>query len=694
MNPLDLITEQNIAKHLDEDKLKEIAQWVHAGYLVDKQSRESWERKVEEWTKEAMLYAEEKTFPWPGASNVKYPLVATACMQFSARAYPSLVPSDGKVVKGTVIGSDPDGNKSKRASRIAKHMSYQIMEEMPGWEEDMDRLLYVTSILGTAFKKTYFDAVEGTNVSKLVMPQELVVNYWAKSLEEAERKTQIMYVSKRTLKERQNKGIYLDVDLPAPSTANKEQPKKVMGGQPQPQSYDDMVPYTILEQHGFWDLDDDGYPEPYIFTIEESSKTLLRITARFSQEDVEADEKGKILKITPIEYYTKFPFVPNPDGGFYDVGFGLFLGPLNAAVDSLINQLVDAGTISNLQAGFIAKGLKIKMGDQQWKPGEWKAVAATADDLRKQIVPLPAKDPSPVLFQLLGMLVESGMKLASVAEIFVGKMPGQNTPAYTTKETVEQGMKVFTAIYKRIYRALKLEFRKLYLLNHYYMDVQTIQNVLDEPVDPNDYDLESVDVVPAADPNASSQTDKMAKFQHALQLMGLGTLDPMAMTMRGLEAGEIPNPEQLIRKGPPPPNPEQQKMQMEMQMKQAESQMKIQIAQLQAQIKAAEGQQKLELERQLGDLKLKLEMMKANIQAQVEQGKMAQQQQQHQLGMRQQVEQTQVDIATEKARSKAGLDQQNEVHQTKMKQSEESHKQKLTQQKQAQRNKPQPKGKK
>jgi hypothetical protein len=255
------------------------------------------------------------------------------------------------------------------------------------------------------------------------------------------------------------------------------------------------------------------------------------------------------------------------------------------------------------------------------------------------------------------MLIDSGMKLASVAEIFTGKMPGQNTPAYTTKETVEQGMKVFTAIYKRLFRALKKEFRKLYLLNHWYLDVETITNVLDEPIDPNDYDLKSVDVIPAADPNASSQTDKMAKFQHAMQLMALGTLDPMAMTMRGLDAAEIPAPQELLRKGPPPPSPEAQAMQQEAQMKAQESQMKMQIEQIKAQIKAAEGQQKMQLEKQMGEMKIQFEAIKAHMALQTEQSKMQLEAQKGQMGLQADAMKTRMGLASSAAQHKQKIQQ-------------------------------------
>jgi chaperonin GroES len=231
------------------------------------------------------------------------------------------------------------------------------------------------------------------------------------------------------------------------------------------------------------------------------------------------DDDGRVVEIKPTQYYTKFGAIPNPTGSFYDIGFGHLLGPINESVNTLINQLVDAGSLSNLQSGFLGKGLRVSKGESRFRPGEWKSVNVTGDDIKKHVFALPVREPSNVLFQLLGMLVTSGKELASVAEIMVGKMPGQNTPAYTTKETVEQGMKLFTAIYKRIYRSLKSEFRKLYRLNKQYLDPQEIVDVLDMEIPQSDYEGSENDVIPSADPSAASSSDKFAKVQQIFPLM-------------------------------------------------------------------------------------------------------------------------------------------------------------------------------
>ena len=614
-----LLDSVNIAEELDEDQLNKIGYEASEGFERDLRSREQWEREQEEWTKLAMQVREAKTWPWPRSSNVKYPLLSTAAMQFAARAYPSLVPSNGQVVKAEVIGEDPTGQKYERAKRVSTYMSYQVMKEMDGWEEDMDKLLIMLPIVGTVFKKTYWDPVEEVNCSHLVLPKNLVVDYWAKSLECAERISEIIEMPQRKLKERQMSGLFLDVDLGTPNAYAQQRLQK-----PNPPPSDDSsTPYCIVEQHTYVDLDDDGYAEPYIVTFERQSRKVLRIAARFDPDNIYVDDEGNLQKICATQYYTKFGFVPNPDGSFYDIGFGVLLGPINEAVNTLINQLTDAGTISNLQSGFIGKGLRLKMGETRFLPGEWKAVNATGDDLRKQIVPLPAKEPSNVLFQLMGSLITSGKELASVAEIFTGKMPGQNTPATTTMATVEQGMKVFTAVYKRVFRSLAEEFQKLYRLNAIYTNPNTETNILDVPVGPHDFSKDDYDICPGADPNATSGTEKLQKAQGLIEIMSMapGMLDPVKVVSRVLEAQEIPNWQELFtpqvqqtgQVPPPPPDPKMLEMQMKGQMEQQSLQMKAAAQQHQMEMESRDKQQQMAMAAQEHAQKMQMAQEKAQV---------------------------------------------------------------------------------
>jgi len=587
----------NIAESLDEQQLKDIGRDAEKGFVLDHQSRLDWEKNIDEWTKLAKQTIEPKSYPWPKASNIKYPLLSTAAMQFAARAYPSLVPSSGKIVNAKPIGKDPDGAKSRIAEAVSIYMSVQLLEEMDGWEEEMDKLLIMLPIVGTMFKKTYWDPLKEANCSHIVMPKNLVVNYWARSLKDAERISEILEVSPRKVKERQQSGLWLDIDFGKANMPEDRINAPVV---------DETTPHTFIEQHTFLDLDDDGYKEPYIVTFHKDTKKVVRIVARFDETTIKLDAEGSIRKIDPIQYYTKFGFIPNPDGGFYDIGFGVLLGPLNHSVNTLINQLLDAGHLATLQAGFLGKGLRIKMGDTKFMPGEWKAVNSTGDDLKKQIVPLPTKEPSSVLFQLMGSLITSGKELASVAEIFTGKMPGQNTPATTTMATVEQGMKVFTAVYKRLYRALTEEFIKLARLNALYLNPQTYVDTVGMDVGPDDFKQVMHKIYPAADPTAVSQTEKLLKAQGLMELLPTGILDPVKVVQRVLDAQEQPNWQELLNPQvaqtgempPPPPDPKMMEMEMKGQLEQQKIQMQGSAQQFKMELEARDKEVQLAMKQQ------------------------------------------------------------------------------------------------
>ena len=620
-----IIDSTNVAESLKEDKLQKIGDDAVSGYESDLLSRKPWEEDLKNWTDLALQIAAAKTFPWPNAANIKFPLLATAAMQFAARAYPTLVPSNGQVVKCKVVGYDQDGSKSMRADRISKHMSYQVLEQMDDWEEDMDKLLITLPIAGTCFKKTYWDAAKQKNCSKLVLPKTLVVNYFCRNMNDAERVTEVLFLTKRRITERKNQGVYLDVDLGDP-TSNGDDPTTSVNKAFQLDVIDDdTTPYTILEQHTYLDLDEDGYAEPYIVTVDLNTHKVLRIVPRFTQDDVIVNANNKVVSIEAIQYYTKYSFIPNPDGGFYDIGFGRLLGPINNSANTIINQLVDAGSLSNLQAGFIGKGLRIKMGESRFQPGEWKAVNAVGDDLKKQIFPLPVREPSQVLFNLLDLLLKSGKELASVAEIFVGKMPGQNTPATTTMATIEQGMKVFTAVYKRVYRSLTSEFRKIYRLNRQYMNPDEVVSVLDVPAQQADYQGPEDDIIPGADPTAVSSQEKQAKVQALMQILQLGTLDPMAVTQLYLEAHEIPESQKYLKQpSPPPPDPKMEAIKAKAQLDQQKAQMDMQVAEHKLQIEQSSKEQEIQMKAAQVQQELKAKQMEAILKAHLSQAEAGQ----------------------------------------------------------------------
>ncbi len=580
----ELINTDNLVPELDEDVISEISSAVLEGFEIDKNSRAGWEENIDKWTKLASQVMEEKSYPWPNASNVKYPLLTVSAMQFAARAYPAIVPNQTPV-QARVMGKDPEGMKMDKARRVAKHMNYQIMEEMEEWEKDMDKLCVVLPILGTAFKKTYYNDEKRRNVSELVLPKDLVVNYYAKNLETASRKTHVLYYYRNDLEEMFRSGFFIEPEgeIPDSSLTNKA------GSQEDtqyltPPSTDPDAPYSVLECHAFWDLDEDGYKEPYVITVLEETGDVLRIAPRFGYDSVVQMENGEVQKIVPDEFFTDYIFIPDPNSGIYGLGFGHLLGPLNESVNTLINQLIDAGHLSNLQSGFISKNLQVRGGIQRFKPGEWKQTNSYSDDLRKSIVPLPVREPSNVLFSLLGMLEQAGMRVATVTEMIQGESPGQNTKATVAMALLDQGLKVFSSIYKRVRRSLHKELKKLFILNSIYMDEDQYFRVLDGTaeemrVSRTDYDDET-DITPHADPSISTEEQRLLRIQSAGELLQLGTIDPMEYTRRFLEATEQPNPDNLILKPQPPqPSFEEQIKMEELRHKQA---MDVWNAQLEA----------------------------------------------------------------------------------------------------------------
>lgn len=585
----DIVELPNIAEMLDDQTINTISYNVWKGYQADKESRSAWEKRTEDAMKLALQVAEAKSFPWPGASNVKFPLITIAALQFHARSYPVLINSDTPV-QCRVYGDDPTGAKEARAHRVSQFMSYQILEQDTNWEAEMDRVLISQPIVGCAFKKSYFDPILKHNVSENILAKDFVVNYWTKHLDTSPRITHVQYFSKNDIYEREARGLFCEMKDIMPASVPESSlmlAQNKAQGMTMPESIDDSTPYEILEQHTFIDFDGDGYAEPYIVWMRRDTKQVLRIVARYFTTSIERDEDGKILRITPETYFTKFPFIPSPDGGFYDLGFGVLLGPLNQSIDTILNQLIDCGTMANTAGGFLSRGIKLRGGNYNFAPLEWKHVDTTGDDLRKGIVPLPVREPSQVLYTLLNLLINYGERIGGSVDILTGQNPGQNTAAETTRTMAEQGMKIFSGIFKRTYRSLKDEFRKLYRLNQLYLvgiedyNSDTGQNFIDA----DDFSGPVSDVRPAADPNIVSDVQRVQQAQALLQLAsstpGMNMYEVQKNYLKAMKVNNIdmvlPDP-----KGPnaikPGPSEKIQIEQMKMQTKQADQQMQFKLA--------------------------------------------------------------------------------------------------------------------
>jgi len=552
----------NLCDRFSEKDLQTIGGVVYEGYMYDKASRHSWEQRVQAALDLALQLQEDKTFPWPGAANVKFPLVTIAALQWHARAYPALVPSNN-VVQMRVVGADPDGKRMQKALRVGNFMSYQLMEESSDWEAEHDRALLAIPIVGCAFKKTYRDGVRGENRSEMVSARDLYINYWAKSLADCPRKTHRIPMQKNEMYSRMAGGIYRDCREESWYTSgsemlNEKYRENIRIGMQPVGADDDTTPFFALEQHVRLDLDGDGYDEPYIITIDEASQNTLRIVTAFDYDDIVFLKKD-IVEVPATEYFTKYGFIPSPDGGIYDIGFGLILGPINESVSSIINQLIDAGTMQVRSGGFLGRGAKIKGGNQAFNPFQWNPVDSTGEELQKSIMPLPVREPSGVLFNLLGLLIDYTNRIAGATDIMVGENPGQNTPAQTSQTMVEQGSKINAAIFKRTWRSMKEEFQKFYRLNKRHLPAEEMQYGEQAGViAQGDFNDPDKFVCPAADPNLVSDSAAVQQAMLLLQRVPTGGYDPDAVEVRFLQAARVKDWQQVFvgrQKIPPPQNP-------------------------------------------------------------------------------------------------------------------------------------------
>lgn len=536
----------NIADSISDDRLAQIGRKVVDDYENDKNSRIEWEKEQKQIKDIAQMTMEVKTWAGRICSNVKFPMILRAAVSFASRSYAEIV--KGKdVVKCSVIGKDADGKKAAKAARVSAHMSYQLLEEMD-WEAELDQLLMIYCITGSGFKKTYYCPIENRNVSELVMADDLVIDYWCKDINKASRITHVIEMNQNDIFERIQAGVFrknLTID-------DFGKPEQEIYDQAQTAHNDDDAPHTFLEQHRWLDLDEDGYQEPYIVTVHKQSAIVVRICARYDLDGIKTGPNGEVIKIEPVQYFTHYKFMPSIDGGFYGIGLGKLLFGLNNAVNAMLNQLIDAGTAANRMSGFIGRGVQLGRTHHGTDGfalgvGEWKAVPSTGDDLRKNIVPMPSKEPSPVLFQLMQFLIDTGKDISSSSDILSGESPGPNVPAASTLALIEQGIKVFSGIFKRLYRSLKDEFKKIARLNRMYLPEEHYFAVLDDEfaILADDYNDQSLDIVPVADPNNLSDVGRAMKIQALMALSGKG-LNDIEIQKRYLQSLNIERPEELL----------------------------------------------------------------------------------------------------------------------------------------------------
>lgn len=539
----------NLAEVLDDRDLAKIAGDLLNGYDSDRSSREEWEQSYVSGLDLLGFKYEERTEPFEGASGVTHPLLAEAVTQFQAQAYKELLPAGGPV-RTQVVGL-PTPERVAQADRVKEYMNYQIVHVMEEYDPDMDQMLFHLPLAGSTFKKTYFDDAKGRAVSSFVPVENLVVSYSATDIASAERVTHVLNLSANEMRQNQVYGFYRDIELNPGMIERGDIGEAIDDTQGIEPSANDEG-FTVLEVHtyldlpGFEDRDENdeatGIALPYIVTIDEDSAEVLSIRRNWA----EGDTKRK-----PVHYFTHYKFLPGL--GFYGLGLVHMIGGLSRAATSLLRQLIDAGTFSNLPAGFKTRGVRISDSDVPLQPGEFRDMDAPGGDLRAAIMPLPYKEPSPTLSNLLGFLVGAGQRFAAIADMQVGE--GDQTAAVgTTMAMMERGTKVMSAIHKRLYNAQKLEFKILARIfrdttQQYPYEVMGVQ----PQAASQDFD-DRIDILPIADPNIFSMAQRVTLAQAQLQL---AQTNPQMHNLheafrRMYEALGVQNIEQIL---PPPPKP-------------------------------------------------------------------------------------------------------------------------------------------
>jgi len=504
----------NLAEFLDDKILGEIGSDLQEKYTDYKSSRQDWEQTYIKGLDLLGFTYKTRTQPFRNASGVTHPVLAEAVTQFQAQAYKELLPAGGPV-RTEIVGLS-DRNKEDQATRVKDFMNYQIMDVMKEYEPEFDQMLFYLPLSGSTFKKVYYDAMLQRAVSKFIPSDDLIVPYTATSLEDAEAIIHVIKISENDLKKQQVSGFYKDVDLGEPPLQQDEIEKKQLELQGIRISKQADV-FTLLECHvnldleGFEDKDQNGEPTgiklPYIVTIEEGSMEVLSIKRNYKADD-------QLKKKT--SYFVHFKFLPGL--GFYGFGLIHMIGGLSRTATQALRQLLDAGTLANLPAGFKMRGIRVRDDAQPIQPGEFRDVDAPGGNLKDAFMPLPFKGPDAILLQLMGVVVDASQRFASIADAQVGDM-NQQAAVGTTMALLERGSRVMSAIHKRIYAAMKQEFELLanvfssYLPPVYPYDVVGGQRQIKQA----DFD-DKVDIVPVADPNIFSQSQRISLAQTQLQL--------------------------------------------------------------------------------------------------------------------------------------------------------------------------------
>ena len=505
----------NLADILPDDVLEPVGNEMVQNYMDYKASRKDWERGYTEGLDLLGFKYENRTEPFQGASGATHPVLAEAVTQFQAQAYKELLPADGPVRTQVIGVKNPQ--TEQQASRVKDFMNYLIMDQMQEYEAEFDSMLFHLPLAGSTFKKVYYDVPLGRAVSKFVPADELIVPYTATSIDDAEAVIHTIKISENELRKQQVSGFYRDVELGPPGNVERNDLEKERELDGTKKSGKNEPVYTLLECHvnldleGFEDIGADGQPTgiklPYIVTVEEGSRKVFAIRSNYAPND---------LKKNKIQYFVHFKFLPGL--GFYGFGLIHMIGGLSRTATAALRQLLDAGTLSNLPAGFKQRGVRVRDEASPIQPGEFKDVDAPGGSLRDAFFPLPYKEPSQTLLNLLGIVVQAGQRFAAIADMQVGD-GNQAAAVGTTIALLERGSRVMSAIHKRCYAAMKDEFKLLAKVISQYLPPEYPYDVVGGARNIKQVDFDDrIDVIPVADPNIFSMSQRITMAQTQLQL--------------------------------------------------------------------------------------------------------------------------------------------------------------------------------
>ena len=538
VNPYKTDHYANLAEDLDKDRLSEISSDLLTKFENDKSSRKDWEDQYSKGLKMLGVISEERDDPFPGASGVHNPLMAEAATQFQARAISEMFPPGGPV-KTQIVGKISE-ERERQAQRVQEFMNYQITQLMPDYFSELDQMLFNLSLAGSAFKKVYYDTTLDQVCTKFIPAEDLVVSYSTTELDTSPRYTQIMKLTTNDVKKYMKSGFYRDLKLSQASddgedTQIQQTLDEIDGINP---GNSDQT-RQVLEFHVDYNVanDEDDIELPYIITIDRSSQQVLAIRRNWKEDDELQNKRV---------YFIHYKYLPGL--GFYGFGLIHMIGGLQHASTGALRALLDSAAFANLNGGFKAKGARIEGGDITVSPGEWVEVEAYGDDLRKSFIPLPFKEPSPTLMQLLGILTESGRRFSSIADAMVGDA-ASSAPVGSIVAQIEQGSKVFSAIHKRLHMAQGKELKLIGELNGEFLDNEYPYEIIgdEKMIRRKDFDGR-VDIIPVSDPNIFSAAQRIAMAQTELQLAqsAPNIIDVKKAYERLVRALNIPNPDELL----------------------------------------------------------------------------------------------------------------------------------------------------